>query len=166
VGNIRYLRHLILVALASLTLFAAALPALAADSIEFPPDVVCPGFGVRWDTDFDVDLYHEVANKRGDVLHGISFQRGEMILTNLTTGESISEYLDGAVFHDRYYADGTGRSTLVGEFVAALLPTDTPPGPSTRLYNGRLTYTVDADGNWTVESFRGTSVDLCAALAN
>lgn len=163
----RSVRSILMLLITVLTLFVINVPWSAADdSWEFPPGLICPEFGVRWDTHLDVDLYREVAPRRGGVVHGIFFQAGQVTFTNLSTGKQVSEYLDGALFHDRYYPDGTALSTLSGEFVVSLYPTDTPAGPSLRLYNGRMTYRTDVDGNWTVESFRGTSVDLCARLAN
>lgn len=163
----RPLRTSALLVIAVLTLLAINVPASSADdSWVFPPDMVCPGFGVQWDTHLDVDLYREIAPRRGDVVHGIYVQAGLVTLTNLSTNKQVSEYVDGAVFHDRYYPDGTALSTLSGEFIVSLYPTDTPAGPSLRLYNGRMTYRTDVDGNWTVESVRGTSVDLCARLTD
>lgn len=162
----RSVRSILVLMIAVLTVLAIHVPRSSADdSVVFPPDDICPGFGVQWDTHLDLDLYREMGTQRSAVVHGIFVQAGEVTFTNLSTGTQVSEYLDGAVFHDRYYADGTALSTLSGEFVAALFPTDTPAGPSLRLYNGRMVYRTDVDGNWTVESFRGTSIDLCARLA-
>lgn len=163
----RSVRSILMLMIALVTLLAINVPRSAADdSWVFPPDLICPGFGVQWDTHLDLDLYRELGTRRGAVVHGIFVQAGEVTFTNLSTGKQVSEYLDGAVFHDRYYPDGTALSTLIGEFVVSLYPTDTPAGPSLRLYNGRMTYRTDVNGNWTVENFLGTSVDLCARLAD
>ena len=153
--------------IAVLTLLALLVPSAAADDVVvFEPGIACAGFALQSESNLDVDMSQQISNPRGTVTHSVTVQAGEYTLTNLSTGESITEYLDGAVFHDRLFSDGTSRATLTGEFIVVLFPTDTPPGPSTRLYNGRMDYVTDAEGNWTVLSFRGTSVDLCAALAD
>lgn len=160
--------RLIRVLLAALTLMVFLVPAASAEDevIVFPPGLVCPGFAVQWTWSPEVDTYQEVANRRGDVVHGFALQRGDMTVTNLDSGASITVHTDGSIFHDRFYPDGSALVTLVGEYVVGIYPTDTPPGPSTRLYNGRMDFRVDVDGNWTVLSFRGTEVDLCAPIAD
>ncbi len=45
-----------------------------------------------------------------------------------------------------------------------MFPTDIPAGPSTKLYIGRLDFSIDAGGTWTMLSRSGTQFDICAAL--
>ena len=45
-----------------------------------------------------------------------------------------------------------------------LFPTDVPAGPSTTLHVGRVVYTIDTNGVFTVQRVSGTSTDICAAL--
>jgi hypothetical protein len=50
--------------------------------------------------------------------------------------------------------------------VVILFPTDTPAGPSTTLYVGRIVYTVVNDiQEFNVQTHSGTTTDICAALA-
>ena len=62
-------------------------------------------------------------------------------------------------------ADGSQRVTLTGHNVLILFPSDVPAGPSTTLYVGRVVFTVDVNGIFTLVSTSGTSTDLCAALS-
>jgi hypothetical protein len=54
--------------------------------------------------------------------------------------------------------------TTFGHTVIILWPTDSPPGPSTILYAGRVVYTVDGAGNFNLISRSGATMDICAAL--
>jgi hypothetical protein len=53
----------------------------------------------------------------------------------------------------------------MGHSVVSFYPTDKPAGPSTKLYVGRLVYTIDNAGNAAVQSFSGHTTDLCKKLA-
>ena len=55
--------------------------------------------------------------------------------------------------------------TLTGHNVLILFPSDVPAGPSTTLYVGRVVFTADVNGIFTLVSTSGTSTDLCAALS-
>jgi hypothetical protein len=46
-----------------------------------------------------------------------------------------------------------------------VFPSDVPAGPSTTLYVGRVVYTVDVNGDFTLVSTRGTATDICAELS-
>lgn len=165
-GNVRRLRLSLVVLVTALTLLAAFAPALADDDITvFPAGFACE-FSLQSDTSQFEQTDRVISNPRGDVVHGIYYGYGDITFTNLSTGKSIVKNLGGAVLHDRYYNDGTILSTMTGEFMIVLYPTDTPAGPSTRIYNGRMNYRTDVDGNWIVLNFRGTSFDVCAALTN
>ena len=52
-----------------------------------------------------------------------------------------------------------------GHNVVIFFPTDIPAGPSTTLYVGRVVYTVDAAGVFTLLSTSGRTTDLCVLLA-
>lgn len=54
--------------------------------------------------------------------------------------------------------------TATGHNGLILFPTDVPKGPSAVQYTGRIVYTVDAAGVFTLKSTSGTKVDICAAL--
>ena len=45
-----------------------------------------------------------------------------------------------------------------------LFPTDVPAGPSTTLVAGRIVFTVDQAGVFTVQQITGQQTDICALL--
>jgi len=45
-----------------------------------------------------------------------------------------------------------------------MMAPDVPAGPSTTLYVGRVVFTVDTSGVFTLQSVSGKSTDICAAL--
>jgi hypothetical protein len=49
--------------------------------------------------------------------------------------------------------------------VLILFPSDVPEGPSTTLYVGRVVFTIDDAGVFTVVSTSGKSTDICAELS-
>ena len=61
--------------------------------------------------------------------------------------------------------DGTTTVTSTGHNGLILFPTDVPAAPSTTQYVGRIVYTVDESGVFTLVSTSGRSTDICAALA-
>ena len=61
-------------------------------------------------------------------------------------------------------SNGTQTVITTGHNVLILFPTDVPAGPSTTLYVGRVTYTVDANDVFVLQSTSGTATDICAAL--
>lgn len=63
--------------------------------------------------------------------------------------------------------DGSQHVTALGPNLLSLFPTDVPPGPSTTLYLGRVTYTIGPapDLVWTLRSSAGPSLDVCALLS-
>jgi hypothetical protein len=52
-----------------------------------------------------------------------------------------------------------------GHNVLILFPTDTPPGPSTTLYVGRVVFTVDTSSNFNLLQHDGQATDICATLS-
>ena len=71
-----------------------------------------------------------------------------------TSQKQLSIKTNGSVMSIRYNADGSAVVTNTGTNVVIFFPTDNP-GPSTKLYVGRLVYSVDTGGNFTL---------ICAAL--
>jgi hypothetical protein len=41
-----------------------------------------------------------------------------------------------------------------------------PAGPSTTLHEGRVVYTVDTSGAFTVQQVSGKTTDICAVLSD
>jgi hypothetical protein len=85
--------------------------------------------------------------------------------TNLTTGETFSTKSNGAVAHKRFNADGSFTETDTGHNLLILFPTDVPAGPSTTLIVGRVVFTVDTNGVFTVLDVSGRTIDICATLS-
>ena len=89
----------------------------------------------------------------------------DLTFTNVQSGEAIAFPSNGSVQRTTFNADGTQTVQATGHNVVILFPSDVPPGPSTTLYTGRLVYTVDANGVFTVVSSSGRTTDICALLA-
>ena len=74
---------------------------------------------------------------------------------------------DGSVSHTTLNTDGSSNVSAKGHNVIIFFPPDLPPGvgPSTNQYVGRVQYTVDPDGIFTLQRVRGRTVDICAVLS-
>jgi hypothetical protein len=93
---------------------------------------------------------------------GVGFQ---LTFTNLANAATTALPANGAVTKTVFNADGSQRVTLTGHNVLFLFPTDVPAGPSTTLYVGRVVFTIDANGVFSLTSTSGTATDICAALS-
>jgi hypothetical protein len=93
---------------------------------------------------------------------GVGFQ---LTFTNLSSDATTALPANGAVMNTVFNADGSQTVTLTGHNVLFLFPTDVPAGPSTTLYVGRVVFTVDAEGVFTLQSTSGRATDICAALS-
>jgi len=89
----------------------------------------------------------------------------ELTFTNLSNDNQLTLPANGSVMTTRVNPDGTQVVDLSGHNVLILFPTDVPAGPSTTLYVGRVTFTVDSAGVFTLQSTPPSATDLCAALA-
>ena len=89
----------------------------------------------------------------------------ELTFTNLQSGATLSLPSNGSVTNTVFDDDGSATVTLTGHTVLIMFPTDVPPGPSTTLYVGRVVFTVDPAGVFTILSTSGRSVDICEALS-
>jgi hypothetical protein len=161
------------VAAASLAaMLGTSAPAVAADpdfTVVFPAGWACVGF------DLQIDGW--AGNKRPDLtfkedkngyVRSISAGTGSTLLyTNLSTGKSMTTKANGSVVQTRtYLPDGTQIVKLTGHTVLIMFPTDTPPGPSTTLYVGRVVYQQNLfTGVTTILSSSGNATDVCAALS-
>jgi hypothetical protein len=85
--------------------------------------------------------------------------------TNLTTGKTFSTKSNGAVSQIKFNPDGSYTQQLTGHNVLILFPTDIPSGPSTTLIVGRVVFTVDTNGVFTVQDVNGKTTDICAILS-
>ncbi len=148
---------------------ALALPAGAARAqehdLELPAGEACSfalgidfgGSGKRVERDF--------YDAEGNLVRSLSAGVGsQLTFTNLANGETLALRANGAVMRTVFNADGSQTVTTTGHNVLILFPTDVPAGPSTTLYVGRVVYTVDAGGVFTLQSTSGRETDICAAL--
>ena len=89
----------------------------------------------------------------------------QLTFTNLSTDATTALRANGAVTRTVYNPDGSQTVTTTGHNVLILFPSDVPEGPSTTLHVGRVVFTIDTQGVFTVESTSGTATDICAALS-
>ncbi len=155
--------------LAAVGALAAPTQAWAAEPITIPLDAgqACQDFPVTISIQqTDTRVFRQFRDAQGNVVRTLESGRGnELTFTNETSRASVSLPATGAVSRTTVNSDGTQTVVSTGNNVVVLFPTDLPAGPTTTLYVGRLVYTVDAQNNFTVQSFAGRTVDLCAALS-
>ena len=139
------------------------------EPIDLPPGVACPGFAVRLQANGLPQVSREFKDKSGAVVRMISAGRGSVLtFTNLSSGASTTFKTGGSVSHTTVNADGTWTVAGTGLNTIILFPTDTPAGPSTVLYIGRIVYTLTDPGVeniFALQSFNGTSKDICEVLS-
>jgi hypothetical protein len=166
----RKARHLVrgvaALALASAVAVATAAPASAANNLD-----VTLSAGLACDFELhilgtgDKRIMREFTDQDGNVVRLLAAGRGfDLTFTNVGTEESISFPSNGSVERTTINADGTRTVQATGHNVVIFFPTDVPAGPSTTLYEGRLVYTVDANGVFTLVSSSGPTTDICALL--
>jgi len=161
------------VAATLLTLVGSATQSMAAEPTA-PPDLVidlpageaCAGFDLRIEVWANPNrVFREFTDRNGNAVRQLSAGKGNtLVFTNLDTGAQLQLRPNGAVEHTVLNPDGTRLVTITGHNVLILFPTDVPAGPSTTQYVGRVVFTIDTNGVFTLESVSGTSTDLCAAL--
>jgi hypothetical protein len=140
-------------------------------TFDLPAGLACPSFELRIEVTSNPNRpLREFQDENGNVVRVIEVGRGStLVFTNRSTGQTLSLRPNGSGSITRVNADGTSTVSSTGHNVVVLFPDDVPAGPSTILYVGRLVYTDSnglADGGmFTVQSFNGTQMDICAALA-
>jgi hypothetical protein len=154
------MRRFVALALALALCLSLTAPVSAASQQVLPAGLACE-FALTIDIgDGGPQNYHEFANG------AISAGRGnDLTFTNVSSGATLSLSAAGAVTRMVSHPDGSSTMTLMGHNVLILFPADVPAGPSTTLYIGRVVVDIDAGGNFTVQSIRGTATDVCAALS-
>ncbi|WP_064603709.1 hypothetical protein [Photobacterium sp. J15] len=155
----------------STSLVALSLCATAQAStfdIELPAGIACPDFGLGIDiTPSDHRVEKEFTDKNGNVVRLLSAGKGaDLTFTNMYSGTELSLMANGSVAHTKVNPDGTSTVALTGHNVLIFFPTDEPPGPWTRLYVGRVVFTVDVDGTFTLVKESGKITDICAVLSD
>ena len=162
----------LVIAGATLVALGSAVPstAVAADyTLHFPAGVACESFDLRveGDTNLKRPAVKEFYDKNGNLVRILSPGKGAAVtFTNVATTATLELAGNGAVQLTIPNADGSQTWAVMGHNVIIWFPTDVPAGPSTMLYVGRVVFTVDASGNWTLNSTSGNSMDICAALSN
>lgn len=157
-------------ATAALSLGMGTSTALGAEdpdfSFDLPAGVACAGFDLRVEGWGGNQHFREFEDDDGNVVRTISAGTGSALtFTNLSTGATVSLKSNGSTTHQSVGSDGTTTTRMTGHNVLILFPSDVPPGPSTTLYVGQIVFTVDSGGIFTLQSARGNSTDICAALA-
>jgi len=141
--------------------------ATAADPlvIDFPAGLACD-FDLRVEIRGGNQVVKEFVDKNGNVVRMLSAGKGSALLfTNLSTGATFSLKANGSVSHITFNPDGSYTQTITGHNVLILFPTDVPAGPSTTLHLGRVVFTVDTSGVFTVQQVSGQTTDICAVLS-
>jgi len=110
--------------------------------------------------------FREFTDENGNVVRSLDAGTGsELRFTNLSpNGKTLSTMSNGAVSRKTFNLDGSFTETDTGHNILILFPTDSPAGPSTTLIVGRLVFTVDVFGIFTVQTVSGRVTDICAAL--
>jgi hypothetical protein len=133
---------------------------------DLPAGVACAEFGLHVEGTGDKRIMREFTDRNGNVVRTLAAGKGfRLTFTNLSTGKSLTLPSSGSVQRTTINSDGTSTVVSTGHNVLILFETDIPAGPSTTLYVGRLVYTVDASGVFTLQSTSGRTTDLCALLA-
>lgn len=143
----------------------SAVPVAAA--VVYPAGIACPGFDlqVAAGDQHGKSVWHEFYDRDGNFVRGIAAGTGaEITFTNMTSGESLTLPSNGAGNIQRPTPTGATLATF-GHMVIIMFPTDVPAGPSTTLFIGRVVFSIDRDGVWTLQSAAGRSIDICAALS-
>lgn len=163
---LRYVRAPIL---AAAVLLGATMPLSAhgvtQDPIVLPEGLACAGFGLRVDFAGDRKDAKVHTDRNGNVRTISSGKGYDLLFTNLDTGATVLLKGNGSVMKTTMHADGTSTVAITGHNVLILFDTDVPAGPSTTLYVGRVTYTVDAMGVYRLQSTSGRSTDICSQLS-
>lgn len=155
--------------IATLAMGAGTSTAMGADgpdfTVDFPAGVACAGFAVRVEGSGGNQHTREFRDAEGQLVRMITAgTKPGLTLINMSTGASLDIKSDGSVQHTTFHSDGTQTVRSTGHTVVVWFPTDVPAGPSMTLYMGQIVFTIDSDGVGTMQSVRGTSTDICAAL--
>ena len=154
-------------AVASTAALAASADAAVAAPfhLDFPAGMACRS-GWRWTASAatsESTAHSKARRETGtDPFGGRGFQ---LTFTNLSSNSTFALPANGAVMKTVINADGSETVTTTGHNVLILFPSDLPAGPSTTLYVGRVVYTVDTNGVFTLVKTSGTNTDICAALS-
>lgn len=140
-------------------------PAMADFTAIFPAGTACE-FDLQIEGSGGNQVERTFVDRNGNLVRTLSAGTGSALtFTNLGTGAILALRSNGAVSHVTKGPDGLDKWVSTGHNIIILFPTDTPPGPSTTLYVGRVEYTVDATSTFTLLRSSGDKTDICAALS-
>lgn len=139
-----------------------------AAQIELPAGQACADFGIGIDIVPPKNRVEKTFyDKDGNPVRYLTAGKGnQLIFTNSASGFTLTVKTGGSVEQVTPNPDGTQTWVTTGHELLILFPTDTPSGPATTLYIGRLVFKLDPS-SFTflgISSFTGRSVDICAAL--
>ena len=136
--------------------------------IDLPAGLACASFDLRIEiVGNPTRVSREFTDKKGNVVRMLTAGKGNALsFSNLSTGATLALKPNGSVERIAFLADGSQEWTTTGHNVLILFPTDVPAGPSTTLYLGRVSFTVDTSGVFTLGETSGKSTDICAALSD
>lgn len=156
----------------ALTLILAGMPSFGSQAsaydfaIELPAGLACADFDLRIEITGGTQVYKEFLDKDGNLIRTLAAGKGsDFLFINLSTDATFPLKGNGSVAHTSYNPDGTYTYTATGHNVIIFFPTDVPAGPSTKQYIGRMVYTVDSAGVFTVQELSGKQIDICEALS-
>ena len=135
--------------------------------IDLPDGQGCNGFDLHIEgRGGDHQVFKEFKDKNGNVVRTLQAGKGfALTFQNMSTGAQLALQPNGSVIHTTMNPDGSATVAATGHTVLILFPTDVPAGPSTTLYVGRVVYTVDTNGVFTIQQTSGKSTDICASLS-
>jgi hypothetical protein len=131
---------------------------------ELPAGQACD-FGLRVSQSGGNLHIKEFRDRNGVLVRTIQAGKGFLLTyTNLDTGTSVTIRTDGSVSKTTFNPDGTQTVSATGHNGLILFPSDVPAGPTTTHYIGRIVYTIDQSGVFTLVSTSGSQRDICAEL--
>src|SRR3954471_15237415 len=134
-------------------------------SIVVPAGQACAGFDLGIHAVGSKRIMREFTDANGQVVRTLAAGKGyTLTFTNMRTGARVTLPSNGSVSRTTVNSDGSLTVESTGHNVIVFFPTDIPAGPLTTLYVGRIVYTVDAAGVFTLRSVSGKTTDLCALL--
>ena len=95
----------------------------------------------------------EFTDANGNVVRLLRAGTGStLVFTNVDTGKQLSLKSNGSVENIVLNANGSQTFTVIGHNVLILFPGDTPSGPSSILYVGRIVFQQSPDFVTTIQS--------------
>jgi hypothetical protein len=146
-------------------ILSSASLAAAADTLDFPAGVACK-FQLRIDSVGGPLVQKTFTDTSGNFVRQLAAGTGgKLTFTNVKTGATFTLPSNGSVQQitqvgNNFMDVATGHNILI------LFPTDVPAGPTTTLYVGRVVFTFDSAGNFTLLGSNGKSTDMCALLSS